>query len=134
MTKRPLPYPDLILYNGKVRTFTSETAICEALACVGSRIVATGNSDEVRRLAGPETQAIDLPGKDGGDSLGSRTPMFICPKKARRKWKARRLPRFLHRRPFRRRYLATLSPMPPLARPKVMDRRPWQPDAGFSAQ
>ena len=63
MTKRPLPYPDLILYNGKVRTFTSETAICEALACVGSRIVATGNSDEVRRLAGPETQAIDLKGR-----------------------------------------------------------------------
>jgi len=60
MNKRPLPYPDLILYNGKVRTFTSETATCEALACVGSRIVATGNSDEVRRLAGPETQAIDL--------------------------------------------------------------------------
>jgi predicted amidohydrolase YtcJ len=63
MTKRPLPYPDLILYNGKVRTFTSETATCEALACVGSRIVATGNSDEVRRLAGPETQAIDLKGR-----------------------------------------------------------------------
>ena len=63
MNKRPLPYPDLILYNGKVRTFTSETAICEALACVGSRIVATGNSDEVRRLAGPETQAIDLKGR-----------------------------------------------------------------------
>ena len=63
MNKRPLPYPDLILYNGKVRTFTSETATCEALACVGSRIVATGNSDEVRRLAGPETQAIDLKGR-----------------------------------------------------------------------
>ena len=63
MNKRPLPYPDLILYNGKIRTFTSETATCEALACVGSRIVATGNSDEVRRLAGPETQAIDLKGR-----------------------------------------------------------------------
>ncbi|MET0584250.1 MAG: amidohydrolase [Candidatus Binatia bacterium] len=63
MNKRPLPYPNLILYNGKVRTFTSETATCEALACVGSRIVATGNSDEVRRLAGPETQAIDLKGR-----------------------------------------------------------------------
>ena len=63
MTKRPLPYPDLILYSGKIRTFTSESATCEALACVGSRIVATGNSDKIRRLAGPETQAIDLKGR-----------------------------------------------------------------------
>lgn len=63
MTKRPLPYPDLILYNGKIRTFTSESSTREALACVGSRIVATGNSDEIRRLAGPETQAIDLKGR-----------------------------------------------------------------------
>src|SRR5882672_12888928 len=63
MNKRPLPYPDLILYNGKVRTFTSETSTCEAIACAGSRIVATGTSDDVRRLAGPETQAIDLKGR-----------------------------------------------------------------------
>ena len=63
MKSRPLPYPNTILYNGKIRTFTSETATCEALACVGSRIVTTGNSDDVRRLAGPETQAIDLKGR-----------------------------------------------------------------------
>ena len=60
MRPRPLPYPDLILYNGKIRTFVSETSTCEALACIGSRIVATGTSDEIRRLAGPSTQAIDL--------------------------------------------------------------------------
>ena len=63
MKSRPLPYPDLILYNGKIRTFTSETASCEALACSGSRIVATGNSDDIRRFAGPETQMIDLRGR-----------------------------------------------------------------------
>jgi predicted amidohydrolase YtcJ len=60
MRPRPLPYPNLILYNGKIRTFASETSTCEALACIGSRIVATGTSDEIRRLAGPDTQAIDL--------------------------------------------------------------------------
>ena len=60
MKSRPLPYPDLILYNGRIRTFTNETSTCEALACAGSRIVATGKSDDVRRLAGPDTQAIDL--------------------------------------------------------------------------
>src|ERR1044071_7141173 len=63
MAKRPLPYPDLILYNGKIRTFASDTDTCEALACVRSRIAATGNSDHVRRLAGPETKMIDLRGR-----------------------------------------------------------------------
>jgi predicted amidohydrolase YtcJ len=63
MKSRPLPYPDLILYNGKIRTFASETSTCEALACAGSRIVATGTSDVVRRLGGPDTQAIDLGGR-----------------------------------------------------------------------
>jgi hypothetical protein len=63
MKPRPLPYPNLILYNGKIRTFTSDTSTCEALACAGSRIVATGNSDDIRRLAGPDTEVIDLKGR-----------------------------------------------------------------------
>src|SRR5918996_120911 len=63
MKSRPLAYPNLILYNGKIRTFTSETSTCEALACAGSRIVATGNSDDIRRLAGPDTEVIDLKGR-----------------------------------------------------------------------
>jgi predicted amidohydrolase YtcJ len=63
MSARPLAYPNLILYNGKIRTFASETSTCEALACAGSRIVATGNSDDIRRLAGPDTQTIDLQGR-----------------------------------------------------------------------
>jgi predicted amidohydrolase YtcJ len=63
MKSRPLPYPDLILYNGSIRTFASETSTCQALACAGSRIVATGTSDEVRRLGGPDTEAIDLKGR-----------------------------------------------------------------------
>ena len=63
MPSRALPYPDLVLYNGKIRTFSNWTSTCEALACSGSRIVATGNSDEVRRLAGADTQMIDLQGR-----------------------------------------------------------------------
>ncbi len=63
MNKRPLPYPDLILYNGKIRTFATETSTCAAMACSGSRIVATGSSDEIRRLGGADTQAIDLQGR-----------------------------------------------------------------------
>lgn len=63
MTPRPLPYPNLILYNGNIRTFATDTSTCEALACAGSRIVAVGNSDDIRRLAGPDTEVIDLKGR-----------------------------------------------------------------------
>ena len=63
MILRPLTYPNLILYNGNIRTFATETSTCEALACAGSRIVASGNSDDMRRLAGPDTQTIDLKGR-----------------------------------------------------------------------
>src|SRR5687767_5623727 len=63
MKSRPLPYPDLVLYNGKIRTFVTDSSTCEAIACSGARIVATGNSDDVRRLSGADTQAIDLRGR-----------------------------------------------------------------------
>jgi predicted amidohydrolase YtcJ len=60
MKQRALAYPDLILFNGKIRSFAADGSTYEALACAGGRIVATGKSDDVRRLAGPDTQAIDL--------------------------------------------------------------------------
>jgi predicted amidohydrolase YtcJ len=63
MNRHSLPYPNTILYNGKIRTFVNECSTCEALAAAGSRIVATGSSDDVRRLAGPDTQMIDLQGR-----------------------------------------------------------------------
>jgi predicted amidohydrolase YtcJ len=63
MRQQAVPYPDLILFNGKIRSFSANGSIHEALACAGGRIVATGNSDEIRRLAGPETQPIDLKGR-----------------------------------------------------------------------
>ena len=63
MKPRPSAYPNLILYNGNIRTFASDASTCEALACAGSRIVATGKSDDVRRLAGPDTEMIDLGGR-----------------------------------------------------------------------
>jgi predicted amidohydrolase YtcJ len=63
MKSRPLPYPEMILFNGKIRTFTSESATCEALAACASRIVATGKSDDIRRLGGADTQFFDLQGR-----------------------------------------------------------------------
>src|ERR1051325_9136268 len=63
MTRRRLPYPELILFNGKIRSFAANQVTYEALACAGGRIVATGSSDEVQRLAGPDTQTVDLKGR-----------------------------------------------------------------------
>jgi predicted amidohydrolase YtcJ len=63
MKSRHSPHPDLILYNGKIRTFAASGSICEALACAGGRIVAAGSSDEIRRLAGPDTESFDLKGR-----------------------------------------------------------------------
>ena len=62
MKSRHSPHPDLILYNGKIRTFAGNS-ICEALACAGGRIVATGSSDEIRRLGGSDTESFDLEGR-----------------------------------------------------------------------
>lgn len=63
MKQRALPYPDLILFNGKIRTLTYDGALVEALACAGGRIVAAGQSDVIRRLAGPDSRQIDLQNK-----------------------------------------------------------------------
>jgi predicted amidohydrolase YtcJ len=63
MALQPLPYPTLILFNGKIRSFDRQGSIHEAIACAGSRIACTGGSDEMRRLAGPETKVIDLKGR-----------------------------------------------------------------------
>ena len=66
MKPRALAYPDLILFNGKIRSFARDDATYEAVACAGARIVATGKSDDVRRLAGPEAfvrgLVLPLPG------------------------------------------------------------------------
>jgi len=63
MKPRISAYPDLILFNGKIRSFAAEGMIYQALGCAGGRIVATGAADDVRRLAGPDTEEIDLEGR-----------------------------------------------------------------------
>ena len=63
MKPRSLAYPDLILFNGKIRSFAANGSTCDALACAGGRIVAMGKSDDIRRLAGADTQSIDLKGR-----------------------------------------------------------------------
>lgn len=55
--------PDLILSNGKIITVDERFTIAQAVAIQGDRIVAVGTNQEIARLAGTNTQRIDLQGK-----------------------------------------------------------------------
>src|SRR5258708_35602895 len=59
------PGATLILINGKVWTVNPAQPRAEAIACLGSRIVAVGTNAEIRRWAGPSTNTIDLRGRLG---------------------------------------------------------------------
>jgi len=54
---------DIVLVNGKIVTVDERFTITQALAIKGERVLATGSSKEMRRLAGPATQVIDLKGR-----------------------------------------------------------------------
>jgi predicted amidohydrolase YtcJ len=54
--------PDTILINAHVFTGDTKKLHVEALAIRGERIIATGTTAEISRLAGPKTQSIDLRG------------------------------------------------------------------------
>lgn len=55
--------PTLILYGGKVVTVNPAFTIAEAIVVEGDRIAAVGRTDDLRKLAGPNTQQIDLAGR-----------------------------------------------------------------------
>jgi predicted amidohydrolase YtcJ len=55
--------PDLVLVNAKVWTGESDTRFEEAIAIKDNLIVAVGNTHDIKKLAGIETEAIDLNGK-----------------------------------------------------------------------
>jgi enamidase len=54
---------DVIFVGANVLTGDSSQPTAEAVALTGERIRAVGSSTEVRRLAGPKTQIVDLPGR-----------------------------------------------------------------------
>jgi predicted amidohydrolase YtcJ len=54
---------DLLLVNGKIITQDAASSVNEALAVEAGRITATGSSEELRKLAGPSTEIIDLGGR-----------------------------------------------------------------------
>jgi hypothetical protein len=57
------PAASLVLLNGKIFTVNDAQPRAEALACLGSRIVAVGSNDEIRKWVGAGTEVIDLAGK-----------------------------------------------------------------------
>ncbi len=54
---------NLVIVNGKVVTVDEALPEAEGLAVRGDRIVAIGNSSDLRRFVGPATQLIDLEGR-----------------------------------------------------------------------
>jgi len=57
------PTADTILTNGKIITVDDQFSIAQAVAVRGSRIIAVGTNQAIGRLAGPNTQRIDLRGR-----------------------------------------------------------------------
>ena len=58
-----LAFADTVYYNGTVLTVDSEATVVEGVAVRDGKILATGSNEYVRRLAGPETEQVDLEGK-----------------------------------------------------------------------
>ncbi len=54
---------DIILHNGKIVTVDGNFSIAEAVAVTGRQFSAVGSNADVMKLAGPNTQVIDLKGK-----------------------------------------------------------------------
>src|SRR6185312_3180989 len=54
---------DTVLINGKILTVDPQSSIREAIAVRGGRILATGSTADIRKLAGPATRSIDLQGR-----------------------------------------------------------------------
>jgi predicted amidohydrolase YtcJ len=57
------PAASLVLQNGKIWTVNHAQPRAQAVACLGSRIVAVGSNDEIRKWIGAGTEVIDLGGK-----------------------------------------------------------------------
>ena len=54
--------PDTVLLNGKIFTGVAARPYVQAVAILGERIVATGDTKTIQAMAGPKTNAIDLHG------------------------------------------------------------------------
>ncbi|MBI2816914.1 MAG: amidohydrolase family protein [Acidobacteria bacterium] len=55
--------PDIILHNAKVLTVDNNFSMAEAVAVTGQKIAAVGKNADITKLAGPNTQVIDVKGR-----------------------------------------------------------------------
>jgi predicted amidohydrolase YtcJ len=60
---QPVSPPETILVNGHVITVDARFSIAEAVAIAGGKFSAVGTSAAIRKLAGPNTNVIDLHGQ-----------------------------------------------------------------------
>jgi len=63
MTATVAQSPDTIFVNGHVLTLDARDTEVQALAVRDGRILATGSTGSIRRLAGPQTTVVDLHGR-----------------------------------------------------------------------
>ena len=56
-------YPTLIVYNARIHTMDENLSSHQAMAIRGSRIWKLGSTDDIRALAGPQTQLLDAKGR-----------------------------------------------------------------------
>jgi predicted amidohydrolase YtcJ len=63
LVRAQAPAPDVVLLNGKIITVDERFTLAQAVAIRGDRITAVGSSQEINRLAGPNTRTIDLRGR-----------------------------------------------------------------------
>src|ERR1700752_4888737 len=68
------PAPDLVYYNAKVVTVDDRFSYAQAVAIGGDRFTAVGTNESVRRLAGPNTRQVDLPGLPAIPGLPENPP------------------------------------------------------------
>ena len=58
-------FPTLIVYNGKIATMDQNLTFYQAMAIRDDKIWRLGTDQEIKELAGPQTQLIDLKRPDG---------------------------------------------------------------------
>ncbi len=56
-------YADLVLFNGQVLMVDAGFSVAEALAARDGRVLAVGTSEDMLKLAGPDTERVDLAGR-----------------------------------------------------------------------
>jgi hypothetical protein len=70
--------PNLVLLNGKIFTSDGARPYVQALAIRGERIVATGDSATIKKLAGAQTKQIELGGRRSFQASTTHTTTSNC--------------------------------------------------------